>query len=661
MGRWFSGTLVCALLATSCMGQPGAHSRASRKPDVFLITVDTLRPDHIGCYGDKQIRTPSLDQLARDGILFTNAFSAAPITNSSHASILTGVYPSFHGVTDFGVPLNPATPTIAQAMKQQGYATAAFIGAFILDSSALAPGFDRGFDFYDNFPRHLPKTASRYVRVERRGMEVVEHAEKWLRAHPPGKQPRFVWVHLYDPHDPYDPPEPFRTNYHDRLYDGEIAYADSALGNLLRFLKRGHSYGGAMFVVVGDHGEGLGEHGEETHGIFLYDSTMHVPLIIKLPFSPQSSERRGMVLTQQVRSVDIVPTILDEIRAALPQHLDGKPLQLLWSKSDEAERVAIGETDYPLRFGWAPLKSIREDEKKYIEAPRPELYDLRADPHELNNIYAPWDASLQKLRQQMADFRARAHDLQPPTAGVPAQSIEELKALGYLGSNPGATTAAAPMLLPDPKDKIEIQNLLHTAMLADDDRNYTRERNALEKAIKSDSKSAAALTQLGELELDQGNNARAADLLAQALALRPDDSAAALAEGQARFNLGNLSGARDAVEASLKLSSGQYDARLLLGKIYARLKDWAKAEDQLEAATFIDSSKPEPQIELGRVLLSESKPQDALEHLQAAKKLDPSSAEIFDLIAQADTQLGRRADAATAANIAQSLRQNTPK
>ena len=243
--------------------------QASGTPDVFLVTIDTLRADHVGCYGDPDIRTPALDRLCREGVRFSRAFTPSPITNTSHASILTGLNPSRHGVTDFGVPLAASHQTLAELLKTKGYHTAAFIGAIILDSTGLAPGLDRGFDFYDNFPANAPAT-SRWGRVERRGGDVVRHAERWLATHRSG--PHFVWVHLYDPHDPYEPPAPFDAQYRDRPYDGEIAYADSALGHFLGFLDRNGWYRNALIVVVGDHGEGLGEHQEETHGIFLYDS-----------------------------------------------------------------------------------------------------------------------------------------------------------------------------------------------------------------------------------------------------------------------------------------------------------------------------------------------------------------------------------------------------
>ena len=405
---------VLRALVVFCVCSPGtlsvgASSPAKTPPDVFLITIDTLRADHVHCYGYEQIETPALDALARDGIRFTQAFTPSPITNTSHASILTGLLPGSHGVTDFAVPLSPAHPTVAELLKKNSYHTAAFIGAVILDSKTLAPGFDRGFDYYDNFPEH-PQTKSRWGRVERRGMDVVQHAEAWLTRHP--ASPHFMWVHLYDPHDPYEPPAPYSQQYKDRLYDGEIAYADSALAHFVAYLKQTGRYRNAIIIVLGDHGEGLGEHHEDTHGIFLYDSTTHVPLIVKLP----AALHAGATVTAQVRTVDVVPTILELADAPVLEKRDGESLTPYFTGTNEPGRPAFGETDYPLRFGWAPLRSLRSEGFKFIEAPRPELYNLQLDPAELHSTYEVQDPRVQKARAQLADVRAREAQFQASNA-----------------------------------------------------------------------------------------------------------------------------------------------------------------------------------------------------------------------------------------------------
>ncbi len=639
--------LICCLTATLSVAAP-----PPRKPDVFLVTIDTLRADHVHCYGYERVQTPAIDALARDGIRFTQAFTPSPITNTSHTSILTGLLPSSHGVTDFGVPLSPLHPTWAELLHQQGYHTAAFIGAVILDSKTLAPGLDRGFDFYDNFPEHS-KTKSRWGRVERRGMDVAERAEAWLTAHPQG--PHFVWVHFYDPHDPYEPPVPYSQTYKDHLYDGEIAYADSALASFIAYLKQHGWYDNAVVVVVGDHGEGLREHHEDTHGIFLYDSTTHVPLIVK---TPAGSGVKVKVVEAQVRTTDILPTVLDLTRVNASAKLDGESLKPYFAGTnvEAAERVVLGETDYPLRFGWSPLRSVRLGGVKFIEAPRPEFYDLRQDAGELNNQYEPGKPQVQKFRGMLAEVQANA-PLPEPARGVTGQSPDELKALGYVGrADAGSSNVPSPSSLPDPKDKIEEQNLLHRAMIATDDDREADAIAALRKVLQLDPKSPIALRQLGELELRAGDYAQSAQHLKAALVAHPDDATTALHEGQALEKAHDLPGARDALEASLKLMPGQLEARLLLGEVYLGLNDPKSAEPQFESALLLQSSSVEGQLGLAKAQIAEGNFNPPAEQLEALSKTQSRNAEVFDLLAQAYSGLGKTAEAQQAAARAKLLR-----
>jgi len=646
--------LVCCHLAlgSGAAGEP-RPDKASRR-DVFLITIDTLRADHVHCYGYDRVQTPSLDQLAKQGVRFTQAFTPSPITNSSHASILTGLLPSAHGVSDFGVPLAASHLTLAETLKKRGYRTAAFIGAVILDSKALAPGLDRGFEFYDNFPAQS-ETKSRWGRVERRGMEVVQHAETWLNAHPAG--PHFVWVHLYDPHDPYEPPPPYSETYKDRLYDGEIAYADSALGHFVAYLKKQGWYESSLIVVVGDHGEGLGEHHEDTHGIFLYDSTTHVPLLVKLP----EQREAGRTVEAQVRTTDIMPSILEVLGVLAPARLDGESLGPFLTGTGAAPRTVFGETDYPLRFGWAPLRSVRKEGLKFIEAPKPELYDLPSDPNELQNHYVPWDPRVQKLRKILAELSAKSPaPAKTSPATVSAGTIDELHALGYLGSADAgsATDVPEPSLLPDPKDKIEEQNLLHTAMMASEDGETDKARAALEKVLQLDDRSVLALSQLGRLEMSSGNYAKAAGYLRRAYAARPDDAAAAFEYGRALELSGDLPGARDALHASLKLNPNQFAARLSLGRVYLSLNDLKEAEDQLEAAVLTQPGSVEAQIGLAKALIRQKKFADAVELLEPIAGASSSGPEMFQLLSDAYAGLGGRQEAERAASRAKALQKS---
>ncbi len=607
----------CILAATIATAQVRAKPSP---PNVFLVTIDTLRADHVHCYGYDRIQTPVLDALAADGVRFTQAFTPSPITNTSHTTILTGLLPSSHGVTDFAIPLASSHVTWAELLKGKGYHTAGFIGAVILDAKSLAPGLDRGFDFYDNFPEHS-ESKSRWGRVERRGMDVVQQAEKWLTAHSTG--PKFAWVHLYDPHDPYEPPAPYAETYKDRLYDGEIAYADSALGSFIQYLKKSGWYENSVIIVVGDHGEGLGEHHEETHGIFLYDSTTHVPLIIKLP----RSRNAGKTIEAQVRTMDILPTALDLASVAIPDGLDGKSLTAYFS-GNASDRVAVGETDYPLRFGWAPLRSVRTDALKFIEAPRPELYDLRGDPGELTNKYQPGAATVQKLRQLLPE------------------------------KNPDNKTAQS---LPDPKDKIEEQNLLHQAMIASDDNRTSDARAALQKALDLDPKSPTALRQLGDLEFQVGEFGKAAEHLKRAREARPDDATAAFIEGQALQKTGDVTGARDALEQSLKLVPGQFEARLLLAQVYLELKDQKAAEDQAEAALLLQPESVDAAIAAARAQIADHRFADAVDSLKSFSESKAATAELFEVLSKAYAGAGKEAEAQHAKSQAERLRRSAPK
>src|SRR6184192_1225861 len=640
-------------LVLICFVVLGAQAEASQSrrsvPDVILITIDTLRADHVHCYGYENVETPALDSLAKEGIRFSHAFTPSPITNTSHTTILTGLLPSNHGVTDFAVPLADSHPTWAELLKQKGYHTAAFIGAVILDSKSLAPGLDRGFDFYDNFPEH-PLTKSRFGRVERRGMDVVQHAEKWMNAHPAG--PHFVWVHLYDPHDPYEPPPPYSQTYKDHLYDGEIAYADAALENFVAYLKKQGRYENSTIIVVGDHGEGLGEHHEDTHGIFLYDSTTHVPLVMKVP----GRSNAARVVDAQVRTTDIFPTALDLLHVPAPERLDGESLKPYFGGAESASRTAFGETDYPLRFGWAPLRSVRTDGFKFIEAPKPELYDLQKDPGELKNEYGPTSEMVQKGRKLLTDLRAK----KPPAAAGSAAtaspgSANQLQALGYVAETSSTNALSG---LPDPKDKIEEQNLLHTAMIASEDERPAEARSALEKVLQLDSKSPTALKQIGELELKAGEYAKAAAHLKTAREIRPDDATAAFEAGQALEKTDDLGGARDALEASLKLQPSQLPARFLLGQVYLRLNDPKPADDQFEAALLLEPKSVEAQIGVTKAQIAQGSFADAVQQLEGVSKSHPDNVEVFDALAEAYAGAGRREDAQQAESRAKQLQKN---
>jgi arylsulfatase A-like enzyme/thioredoxin-like negative regulator of GroEL len=620
--------LICVCLAAFVTAISRPWAQTPSQPDIFLITIDTLRADHLHCYGYEAGKTPTLDELAKDGVRFAQAFTPSPITNTSHTSILTGLLPSTHGVMDFGVPLSESHPTWAYFLKQRNYQTAAFIGAVVLDSRKFAPGLNRGFDYYDNFPEHA-SGKSRWGRLERRASDVISHTESWVSQHLKG--PHFVWAHLYDPHDPYEPPEPYAHLYAQNPYDGEIAYTDAALGTFLTYLKQNKLYENALIIVVGDHGEGLGEHGEETHGVFLYDSTTHIPLIMKLP----KNQNAGAVIEQQVRTTDILPTVLEILGFQTSAGIDGQSLKALLDGKSQASLPAYGETDYPRRFGWAPLRSFRSEGFKFIEAPHAEYYDLHADLQELKNLYESWNPGVQKAREALAKLSSQREKIRPSRAS--SETIAELHALGYLGPADEGSSTNAPDLssLPDAKDRIQEQNLLHRAMLAEEDNRDKDARVALESVIRNNADSSLALRQLAELQLRSGNYSDAVRYFTRLEALHADDASTALHRGQALKKMGNLTGAAEVLQTSLKLDPNGLSARLLLGSVYQELKNYTAAQDQFEAVLLQQPTNLQAELGAIEAMIGAERYADAIQRLNALASSRGADPQITKLLSQA--------------------------
>ncbi len=345
--------------------------------NVVLITLDTLRADHLPSYGYAGVKTPNLDRIAAESIQFERAFAHAPLTLPSHTSILTGRLPISHGVRDnAGYHLEDSETTIAEILKSRGYSTSAFVSSFVLDSVF---NINQGFDFYyDNFDtaefQGLDPRA-----IERRADETLAEVQLWIDKNSAKKF--FAWVHFYDPHDPYDPPEPYRSEYTSIPYDGEVAYTDWAVGQLVSKIESAGLMSKTIFVITADHGEGLGEHGESRHGLFIYNSTVHVPLLIRLP---GGKNRR---VEQLVRHIDLTPTILDLLGVSVPKNIQGASVIPLLKGQEKSERFAYSESLYSsLHYGWAPLESVTSKKYKYIQAPRAELFDLESDFSESTNL-----------------------------------------------------------------------------------------------------------------------------------------------------------------------------------------------------------------------------------------------------------------------------------
>jgi arylsulfatase A-like enzyme/thioredoxin-like negative regulator of GroEL len=651
----------------ACIVWLGASTLAAlaAPPNVILITLDTARADRMGFLGSKLGLTPNLDTLARESVVFTHAYSQVPLTAPSHATILTGTYPQFHQVNDFQVPLAQDLPYAPAILREHGYRTSAFVGAMVLDPHAgFARGFDRGFDTYDAGFHQAHAGEDRYHSTERRGGEVVAHALAWLNQHPQG--PFFMWLHLYDAHDPYDPPEPYKIKYAAAPYDGEIAYVDSAVGKFLSDLRTRGLYDGALIAVMADHGEALGDHGEDTHGFFLYDETIHVPLVIKLPRAASAqTDSAGKKIENRVGLVDVLPTILQAAGIAVPQEVQGESLLgMLLPKPAPAEsaeasaapdaspdRPAYAETDYPQNtYGWSPLRALRTGKYLYIKAPRQELYDQSADPKAEHDLSSASAAVTSTLAGQLDAFRQKtSSSREAPKSDVDPEAQAKLAALGYVAtdSNPSkAGAASAKERGADPKDKIETGNLIHRTYLLIEDQRYQEAVPLLRQLIAKEPNTPLAYAQLGQCFVSLKDYPQAVPVLHKAVELRPDMTLPHFQLGVALLETKDIAGAVPELEMVVARVPRWEEAHLLLQMAYAQTDRMPEAIKECEKVLEFDPDHYGTNLLLGRVLELTGKPAAALPRLKKAAALDPKAPEPHMFLAEAYVQLGRKTDAA---------------
>ncbi|HYL96660.1 MAG TPA: sulfatase-like hydrolase/transferase [Terriglobales bacterium] len=648
-----SGLSFILLAASISFGAPSAP------PNIILITLDTTRADRMGFLGSRRGLTPHLDALAKQGVVFTRAYAHVPLTTASHATILTGTYPQYNHVNDFGKPLAESLPYLPDILQQHGYRTAAFVGSLILDPlDGLAPGFDRGFDVYDAGFRLRRAQEDRYQTVERRAGEVISHALAWLGKNP--KRPFFLWIHLYDAHDPYDPPPPYAQRYAAFPYDGEIAYVDAAVGRLFTMLRSQGLYDDALIAVMADHGEAFGEHGERTHGIFLYDETIHVPLLFKLARERFAGER----ISAPTGLVDVTPTILKVAGLEPPNTVQGE--SLLGTMQREAhssackssaetgsaapnDRPVYSETDYPHRaFGWSPLRSLREGKYLFIEAPRQELYDQTEDPKELHNLAGNRTAVAGTLATNLDKFRVSTSAAQPGGGKVDAQQAQKLNALGYVASDSSAGEApgkSGKTSAPDPKDKIEIANQMHAAIMEMEDGRYQEAIPRLEEVLAGDANMPIAQMQLGTAFTRIHDYQKAVPALNKALVLQPDSGMGHYELGLALFETGDWPGAAPQFEFAVKQAPRWADAHFSLGSVYARIDRVPEAVTELQTALQLNPQHYRANLLLGRILFLQGHAQEALPNLRKAADVEPKSREAHLFLADAYAQLGMSAAA----------------
>ncbi|HEV3058297.1 MAG TPA: sulfatase-like hydrolase/transferase [Vicinamibacterales bacterium] len=435
--------LIATALAAVCVARSdvaGLHQSASRI-NLLLVTLDTVRADHIGAYGSATAATPVLDRLAREGVRFADATTQSPLTGPAHAALMTGMYPGKFGVRDNAASRLPdEAVTLAERLKAAGYSTGAFIGAFILDR---AFGFAQGFDAFD--ARFEGFGLADLEQARRRGDKVADSALAWLGGLP-GDRPFFCWVHLYDAHAPYALPPPLNARFRGRAYDGEIAFVDQQVGRLVAAVQNKGWLDRTLVVAVADHGEGLGDHDEDHHGVFLYESVLRVPWVMRLP----GRIGAGVVVQEQVRSIDLAPTVLDLLAVPGSGPLDGETLVPVLQGRDRKEvPPSFAETYYPrFHFGWSELRSVRTGDFKYIDAPHPELYAPVSDPGERQNLTETKPIVARRLSAMAQSIARTLPDAdRAPRPQPDADTLARLRSLGYVGLVGGGGGARGP----DPK------------------------------------------------------------------------------------------------------------------------------------------------------------------------------------------------------------------
>jgi choline-sulfatase len=569
------------------------------KPNVILVTLDTTRADRLGCYGYSRARTPNLDAAAGRGVLFEQAATAAPLTLPAHCTIMTGTYPTYHGVRINGnTALGDGQTTLAEVLAGRGYDTGAFIAAFVLDGRW---GLKQGFAHYDDQFDLKRYTHIDLASVQRPGNEVMDAALAWLDARK--DKPFFAWIHLYDPHHPYEPPEPYRTEFGGRgpsgLYDGEIAFMDEQIGRLTAWLEKTGLDRSSILLFVGDHGEALGSHGEGTHGYYVYDYAVRVPLIVIAPLGGLAGSR----IAAQVSTADVVPSLLGLLGLAPPAQVQGRSLVPLMFEPAAGRSVpAYSESLTPnLQFGWSALHALRTPAFKYIEAPRAELYDLSRDPDERVNILdsSPDVAGRMKaeLDRLMAETSSGAPA--PEAANIDRETMERLTALGYIGAPISRKTASGGSgPLADPKDKFEVFKKVSQAGEMASGNRCAEAVPLLESALLTDPMIPQALLLLSNCYLEMGRTEEARSQLDILLKEDPENVQALVSMANILLGEGREEDVIALCKRALSVDERNTQALQLVAETYMGIPDPAAALPYIEKAVELQPKMDRNQLDL---------------------------------------------------------------
>ena len=622
--------LALAVVAASaaCAPKPPSAPLARTARHLLVVTIDTLRADRVGVYGNTTVATPNFDRLAHEGAMALHASAQVPLTRPSHISLFTGLYPAEHGIRDnVSPPLGKGVPVLAEILQQRGFRTAAFVSSIVLSKQS---GLGRGFAHYsDQF--QIGEDDARFLNtIQKRGDTTVAEAVAWLGE--PGPERRFGWVHLYDPHDPYEPPEPYASRYAGRPYDGEVAWSDELVGRLDTALGAAGLRDDTLLLVTADHGEGLNEHGEAVHGYFVYETTLRVPFIMRGPGIPPGT-KLGVV----ARTVDVMPTVLELLGMAdLTPAVSGRSLAAALGGKPLDDEPTFAESLTPLiHYGWSDLRAVRDGRWKYILAPRPELYDLDRDPGERQNLVdqepvraRAYRAGIeQRLRKEQTTLRDQGN----ATASVPPDLLEKLGALGYVSSGGSATSRASGA---DPKDKIDEYQTLNTLMREGlvnlREGRYAasleRFRGLFGRGVDSFEAHYYAARALNGLKRWR----EAATHYEGAISRLPSYSAAYLGLADAHLADGKPNLAIDAVRRGQKALPD--DPRLIEreGDIARQMGDRSLAARSFERVAQLAPRDALVRVKLGEVYRDAGRPADAARLLREATQLDPATASYWN-------------------------------
>jgi len=605
--------------------------------NIILVTLDTTRADHIGCYGYQAALTPALDELAARGVLFEKAHTPVPLTLPSHTSMLTGLYPPEHGLHVNGMGrLSSDIPSLAEILRNLRYETGAFLSAFVLNSKF---GLNRGFQTYDD-DLSGTEQADSFVHRRRDGRAVMDAALKWMQDR--RSRPFFCWVHLYDAHAPYDARKSqFDDRFTQQPYDAGIATEDLQLRRLMEFLKSNKLSDRTLIVVVGDHGEGLLEHAEEEHGFLLYESTLHVPLIVAGPAFVKAGHR---VLTV-VSLVDLMPTILDCLSVNKKITMSGRSLKRSLSGEDLESFPCYAETDAPFEHHWAPLRAVITDRYKYVQTTRDELYDLIDDPGETRNLTQSDEKEREELAATLGEMIAR---FVPRVAGSVHLTTKEqgiLASLGYTGGKHAARADDSEKTLPDVKDMMPIYNMVLDAknMMASGQATDATEK--LHAVLKLAPHYDEASILLGDVLMNQKKYSEAAQNYEAVLA---DNSEQAMAHAHLASALAAQGRLQDAVlhfRRALKLDSEGAAWHLHLAQVLSSLGDFQEAVAEYKEAIRCDPGYIKAHLELGNLLIHLGKNEEAILHFEAALKLHPDLSIAHLNLGSALSRAGRNPEA----------------